>query len=125
VNYKIIRLILLLAKVFSILISFFIIVIFIGEFNLDSISKMVSYEIILLILIPLLYTVGSLLLFVKEIFGSIIMIFSVFAFNIVSYIVENRIEDFDFFILLVPTIIILFVNKLYKKDLNSKIIKNE
>jgi len=112
------RSIAMISKILALLMVVFFSIVFIGEL-LNHTQPFGIEEYLLLFFIPDLFAVGAIIAFKKEVIGSIVMISSLIIFNILSYIFEQTISDFDFAIFLIPSVLLLFVN--YRK--NKKDIK--
>ncbi len=99
---------------------------FMGEGIINNIKTLKTEEIILLSLIPGLFTLGTALAWKKELLGGIIICSSVIAFNVIDYIIfRNKTFSFNFLILLIVLFIIgmLFIivginNRKTKKKIN-------
>ena len=110
-----------LLKIISIAISVFLIIFFIGESNSDEFINTTNTEKLLLLFIPFIYIFATIILYAKEKLGSYLIILSVISFNLISWISEKSIQEFDFFALLLPAILILIIKYQYKeKEKESK-----
>lgn len=114
-NNKLLKIIAVISKILGLFIVVFFIINFIGNFIGHS-SQFGIEDYLKLIFIPEIYAVGAFIALKKEVLGSIIMIFSLIIFNIVSYIIEKNINHFDFIIFLIPSVILLFISYIKKKE---------
>lgn len=117
-NNKFLNIVLLVLKAISIVVSLFFIIFFIGEFDIEEMNNLKEVEYLLFIFIPLGYIVGSFYLIIREVLGSVIIIISVIMFNIISYF-NSKPFDFDFGLLLIPALLIIFIHLVFKKNIKN------
>jgi hypothetical protein len=92
---------------------------FVGEGSIGELSSLSFTEISLMIFIPLLFTLGVIVSFKKELIGGVLIILSVIGFNAVDRIASGQLSgEFEFASLVIPGILFIVLwylsNKLKK-----------
>jgi hypothetical protein len=118
-KYKILKIVIIVFKIVALLMASLFIVFFIGEFNVEEFRNLSYSTWVLFLFVPILYIFSAIITIFKEKLGSILMIISVLGFNIISFFAEKSITDFDFFIFIIPAIIILIVKSYIKKTMKN------
>jgi hypothetical protein len=88
----------------------------IGEGDFDQMRNLGSPEKIKLLLVPLLFIIGVVISWKKELAGGIIILVSVLGFNCVEYIAGKGFSgDIELAFLLIPGILVLLLAFLSRK----------
>lgn len=107
------------AKIFAVAGSAIMIALFISFFIGEKISlaSIKGTDIILLIIVPGLLSIGAIIAWFKELIGGIIMAFSIILYNIISTIIYKKFT-FDFWLFLIIAILFITIGlfKGYKKQ---------
>jgi len=111
-DHMLILLIRWLARIISISFIGLLALFFIGEGNINEFMHLSTNEILLMLFVPILFTIGGIISWKRELLGGILILASVIGFNIVDIIASKRFTgEIEFAFIIVPGVLFILAGK--------------
>ncbi len=101
-----------LARIISISFIGLLALFFIGEGNINEFMHLSTNEILLMLFVPILFAIGGIISWKRELLGGILILASVIGFNIVDIIASKRFTgEIEFAFIIAPGVLFILAGK--------------
>lgn len=104
-----------LARITGIVFAVLLLLFLFGEGSFPELLRLDATEKLLLLFIPLLFIIGVIVAWKRELPGGILILISVLGFNIIDFFIWKQFAGIEFGFLLIPGVLFLLVAWLAKK----------